>query len=35
MKGGILVFTVLAMVLAFVGGCKVQVDKSRMAASTT
>jgi len=29
MKGGILVFTVLAMVLAFVGGCKVQVDKSR------
>jgi hypothetical protein len=28
MKGGILVFTVLAMVLAFVGGCKVQVDKS-------
>jgi hypothetical protein len=29
MKGGILVFTVLAMVLAFVGGCKVQVDKSK------
>jgi hypothetical protein len=29
MKGGVLVFTVLAMVIAFVGGCKVQVDKSK------
>jgi hypothetical protein len=29
MKGGILVFTVLAMLIAFVGGCKVQVDKSK------
>jgi hypothetical protein len=29
MKGGILVFTVMAMVIAFVGGCKVQVDKSK------
>jgi hypothetical protein len=29
MKGGILVFTVLAMVVAFVGGCKVQVNKSK------
>jgi hypothetical protein len=29
MKGGILVFTVLAMVIAFVGGCKVQVNKSK------
>jgi hypothetical protein len=29
MKGGILVFTVLAMVIAFVGGCKVQLNKSK------